>query len=235
MIALELKNVSKVYSGNAFRLGPINLRLLEGESLAVFGKNGAGKSSFFQLITGNLEPNEGEVYVLGERMGVDRFQLKRKLGYLPQHFELPQWVTGSEILRYGAALYQLEQGEQKVLESLKYWDCIEFMRRPLGSCSHGMKKRIGLSLATLHDPEVLILDEPFSGLDIYHIRALTSLLGKRAENKKTTILCTHIVPYAANLCQRAILLMDGQMQELADWPALRNERRIAAVEHAFFS
>ena len=233
-MVLEVNNLKKTYGG-PFSLGPIEFRLDGGETIALLGKNGAGKSTFFQIITGSMDATDGEVKFLGSKLVPDSFQLKRKMGYLPQNLNLPRWVSGQEILRYGASLFELENRESKVEGALKYWDCDWFANRPLAACSHGMQKRVALALATIHNPELLILDEPFSGLDIYHIRALERVIEVRNAHKKATILCTHIGPYAAKLCQRALLFDDGQMAWLDEWQNADQAKRIDQIERHFFS
>lgn len=230
---LKVTNVEKTYGG-PFNLGPINLEINEGETVALLGKNGAGKSTFFQIITGSMDATSGEVTFLGSKLTPDAFTLKRKLGYLPQNLQLPRWVSGVEILRYGVSLYELPEREKRVNLALKYWDCDWFANRPLAACSHGMQKRIALALATIHEPDLLILDEPFSGLDIYHIRALENIIESRVTQGKATILCTHIAPYAAKICHRALLFESGKMEWLKNWYESDQLTRIGQVESHFF-
>lgn len=228
---LDVKHLVKDFGNQQFCLGPISLALASGETLTILGKNGAGKSTFFKLVTGNLDPTGGEVNLFGQAMNPENFALKRRIGYLPQDLGLPRWVTGREILSYGCKLYGL--ASQVVTEQLGFWDCLAFADRPIASCSHGMQKRIGLGLAHIHNPDFLILDEPFSGLDLLHIANLKAKIRQRQAEGKATILCTHIAPYAAELAERAVLLVSGGVQELSDWPHLDPAARIATMESAF--
>jgi ABC-type multidrug transport system ATPase subunit len=148
---------------------------------------------------------------------------------------MPKWVTGKEILRYAANLYQMSDPEKAVLHAMEYWDCFDYQNMPLATCSHGMQKRVALAVATLHDPACLILDEPFSGLDLFHIRALDTEIRRRQKAGQTTILSTHIAPYAAQLCQRAFILEKGQLRGLEKWQISDQTTRIAQIEHEFFS
>ena len=229
-----MESLEKEYRASGFKVGPINYTLQKGESLALFGPNGAGKSTLFQMITGNLDPTCGAVHLFGEKMATERFDLKKRVGYMPQHLGLPQWVTGEEILSYGAHLYELPNEKKLVAENLSYWDIDGFKHRPIGSCSHGMQKRVSLALATIHTPELLILDEPFSGLDVFHMKALDNLLLERNKKGLTTILCTHIAPYAARLCSSAAILQKGKLEVLKDFKAADAENRVMLVESRFF-
>lgn len=231
---IVIDQLVKSYPGSTYRLGPFSVSLKQGETMALLGKNGAGKSTLFQLITGNSDATNGTVTFQGERMRPDRFLLKRKMGYLPQHLELPRWVTGKEILTYATALYQLPDPEKLVEQTLEFWDCVDFQHKPLQACSHGMQKRIALALATMHNPDFLILDEPFSGLDLFHIKALTDILESRRQQQQASILSTHVSHYAARLCDRAMVLQNGQASFLSGWETANTMERIQLVENHFF-
>ncbi len=230
---LSARGLTKRYS-EAFCLGPLDLDLHAGETIALLGQNGAGKTTLFQLLTGNLDATAGTIHLGTHRLTPDKFELKRSLGYLPQNLLLPKWVTGKEILRYAASLYQLADAENALQRAMEYWDCQFYKDRPLAACSHGMQKRVALALATLHDPPCLILDEPSSGLDLFHIRALHDEIRRRQRVGKTTILSTHIAPYAANLCQRAFILDKGQLRALAGWSEAEESVRAEKIEAEFF-
>lgn len=233
MLTLELSSLCKNFPQSQFQLGPLTLHLEEGDSLALFGKNGAGKSTLFQLLTGHLRPDSGKIQVFGETLKVDAFALKRRMGYLPQNLDLPRWVSGFDIITYAIKLHGLQPIETLRSSVLDYWDCQEFAHKPLAACSYGMQKRIALALASLHQPDLLILDEPFSGLDLYHIRALENLLEQR-RGKQLTIVSTHVAAYAAKLSNKAATMRNGQLAELQTWPTADFMARIELMEGQFF-
>ena len=232
---LKISDLTKSYGNGNFTLGPISLSISKGEAAALLGKNGAGKTTLFQITTGNTRADEGAVEISGRKMTPENFQLKRKIGYLPQHLELPKWVSGIEILKYAIKLYKLEDPDNLLQKSLKYWDCQDFAEKPLASCSHGMQKRLGLALATIHDPPLLILDEPFSGLDLFHIKALEDLIFQRKEKMHSSIICTHIAPYAAKLCDSAFIIENGKIESLESWKEGDYVSKIKKMEARFFS
>ena len=168
---IRIKNLRKTFS-SGFCLKDINFFTEKPTTFCILGKNGAGKSTLFQLMTGNLEPDSGEIRYNGELMRVDHYQIKRKIAYLPQKPVLPLWVTPEEVLQYTACLHSLENMKENIKKNLDYWDCKEYSNRSLATCSHGMQKRVSLAITSLYDPEFLILDEPFSGLDLSHIYSL---------------------------------------------------------------
>lgn len=117
---------------------------------------------------------------------------------------------------------------------MEFWDCASYRSKTLASCSFGMQKRVGLALATLHDPPCLILDEPFSGLDIFHIHALEEALGKRKDEGKTTVLSTHILPYVVRSCARVFILDEGNVKEFNSWAQKSTDEKTASIEQHFF-
>jgi ABC-2 type transport system ATP-binding protein len=230
---LGVKNLEKSYLPS-FKLGPLNFSVEAHETVALMGKNGSGKSTLFQILTGNADATSGQVTLLGKKMLPEAYELKRSLGYLPQNFHLPRWVTPLELLTYAAKLFNLPDAKKSIQDTLAYWDSGYFMNKPLAACSYGMQKRVALALATIHEPKLLILDEPFSGLDLFHIRALMATIERRNSQNLATILSTHVAPYAAKLCQRTILLKDGNLEQLAHWQDRSYLEKIEAIESYFF-
>jgi len=234
MSLLTLKKLTKDY-GAGFKLGPIDFTLPPGQTVALLGPNGAGKSTLFQLITGSLDATDGEVWFLDKRLVPESFELKRMMGYLPQSMTLPRWVTGRELLTYAAKLHRIADPKKVIGQAMEFWDCGSYVHKPLAACSYGMLKRVGLALVNLHNPQFLILDEPFSGLDLFHIRALEECILQRQKAAQATIISTHEAHNAAKLAQHAVILQAGQLSDLHGWQAADVLNRIDLIEKTFFS
>jgi ABC-type multidrug transport system ATPase subunit len=232
-LSIECQGLTRSWP-TGFKLGPINLKIQRGETIAVFGKNGAGKSTFFELLTGSIDRSDGELRVLGAKMSPDATGLRQQVGYLPQESHLPEWTTADEILTYAAKLRGLADVTASVDQQLKRWDALGWRHRPLTKTSHGMQRRVGLAVAMIHDPEVLILDEPFNALDIVNGRILETVIRDRSSRNKTTLISIHTPLLAAKLCPRAILLDAGQVEELSDWPTADLTARSTMIESRFF-
>lgn len=217
-----------------FRLGPIDFVANPGETVAVFGKNGAGKSTFFQLLSGSVDREDGELRILGQKMSPDATELRKRVGYLPQESSLPAWTTPEEILTYEARLLGLEDQKNLVERELTRWDASNWRHRPLSKASHGMQRRIGLAVSLIHDPDVLILDEPFNALDIANSRTLELTIKDRAARGKTTLVSIHTPLLAAQICPRAILIESGQLYELESWRLGSLTERASLIEQRFF-
>jgi ABC-type multidrug transport system ATPase subunit len=230
---MRIENLTKTY-GSGFTLGPISCTFAPGETIGILGKNGAGKSTLFELMTGNLDATSGQVFLGTERLTPDRPDLKKRLGYLPQHPVLPKWVTGREILAYAGLLHALPDQEARIKRAEDYWDCKDYAQKPVGTLSYGMQKRVGLALATLHDPDILILDEPHSGLDLFHVKALDEAIRRRASEGKTTIISTHVSSFAAAMCDHLFMIDGGKLIPLSPWAGLDFLSKMAAIDTAFF-
>lgn len=224
-------NLKKTFI-HGFSLQAQDFELASGEIVAFLGANGSGKSTLFDLLTANSDASDGEIWWQKERLTPEKFLLKRQIGYLPQNMALPKWVTGLEVLKYAALLHALPK--EAIEHALEYWDCGSYCRKPLAACSFGMQKRIGLALATLHDPPFLILDEPFSGLDLLHIHALEEAIRARKMAAKTTVLSTHMLPYVVQSCERVFILENGQVSELSKWAEKTGSEKLTSIEEHFF-
>lgn len=209
---LQLQDVV-VEFGAAFKLGPIQMDLKLGESIGVIGKNGAGKSTWFEVLSGNLDC-QGSLLWKNQRLSPDAATLKALIGYLPQRHKLPLWATPASVVSYVAAIRGDRLDKNGLLERLNYWGCHLYLNKPLASLSHGMRKRVSLTLATMHHPEILILDEPFSGLDLIYIEKLKELLRQRQRQGQTTIFSTHVIPFLHELSQRVLLVKDGSISDI---------------------
>lgn len=229
---IHIKNLCKKYS-SGFCLRDVSFFIEKPTTFCILGKNGAGKSTLFNLMSGNLEPDSGEIRYRGDVMRATHYQIKRKIAYLPQKSTLPLWVTPEEVLHYTACLHGIENRTDVIKKNLDYWDCNEYSTRSLATCSHGMQKRVGLAITSLYDPEFLILDEPFSGLDLSQTYTLENYIERRKKEQKTTLLSTHIAPYAAKLCDEAYLLSNGELKKIEVWATSSYEERLTLIKSYF--
>jgi ABC-2 type transport system ATP-binding protein len=217
-----------------FTLGPVNFQASPGETIAVFGKNGAGKSTFFELLTGSIDRTGGDITVLGHIMSPDAVEVRSRIGYLPQESRLPDWTTADEILSYAARVRGIRDIADTVDQHLKKWDAFSWRHRPLIKTSHGMQRRVGLAVAMIHNPDLLILDEPFNALDIVNARVLESEIKRRGEAGQTTLLSIHSPLLAAHLCARAVLIQNGSLMKIPGWSERDLRGRADLVERYFF-
>jgi ABC-2 type transport system ATP-binding protein len=208
-------NIEKTYP-SGFHLSVKKFEPKLSSTTAILGKNGSGKSTFINILTGNLEAQSGQVLYEEKLMTLSAYKLKRETGYLPQKPELPPWTIGRDLLEYVCNLHKIKNSDKHIKKTAAYWQCTEILNKPVATYSIGMKKTLCLCIATIHNPKYLILDEPFSSLDISHINILEQHIKEREQNKLVTILSTHLLLYAATLSQEIYILTHGKLQKFSN-------------------
>jgi ABC-2 type transport system ATP-binding protein len=209
---IELKGLTKRY-GNLVAVDNLNLLIPKGEIFGFIGPNGAGKTTTINMIGGILAPTSGTVMICGINMESDPEKAKRKIGFIPERPYLYEKLTGMEFLKFIADLYGVEEDvflikSQKKLEMffLSDWsdDLIE-------SYSHGMKQRLVMAAALVHDPEVIIVDEPMVGLDPLAIKMVKNLFRNLAKQGASIFISTHTLKVAEDICDRIGIIHKGSM------------------------
>lgn len=230
MSIAQLKNVKKSYrSGFALRrtevLHGIDFEIEEGEVFAYLGHNGAGKSTTVKALLGLIRADEGEIRVLGCRAG-DRRALRR-MGYLPENPYFYDHLTGREFVQLAAQLCGLDRGStrRRVGEVLELCGMQLAADNRLRSYSKGMLQRIGLAQALVHEPELLVLDEPMGGLDPVGRAQIRQIIANLSAENRTIFLCSHILADVELLADRAAILSQGHLKRIVDLHELRVEGR----------
>ena len=227
---LKMNQVVKQFDG--FKLGPIDLNLLSGQTAAILGPNGAGKSTLFQIMTANLRVDAGTAHLGDQLIAPENFNCRKQVAYQSQQNELPHWVNAKEVLSYVAFLHGKE--EKFVSYFSETFDLIPFYSKPLRSCSYGMLKRVSLAIAFLQESPLLILDEPFSGLDLYHVRSLEQEIVKRKTQRLSTLISTHDFTFVSKHAERCFFIEAGVMSESLEWPTVPQDGRTKLIESRFF-
>jgi len=214
-IALKLTNLSKTYKNRVEALKDINLEVAEGDFFALLGPNGAGKSTAIGIISSLVNRSGGTVSIFGHDIDKERNAAKRCLGLVPQEFNFNIFVPVQEILINQAGYYGLErrlasQRAEYYLKKLELWDK---RHSNAGELSGGMKRRLMIARALVHEPRMLILDEPTAGVDIEIRRSMWELMREINRNGTTIILTTHYLEEAENLCRNIAIIDHGQLVE----------------------
>ena len=228
MSAIEVKHLTKNF-GPLLAVDDISFQVDKGEVLGFLGPNGAGKSTAMKMITGFLEPSAGTAVICGHDVLEEPLQLKEKIGYLPEGAPAYGEMTVTGFLRFIASIRGLE-GEQRDTRIAEVIDCIHLeavVNQRIETLSKGYKRRLGMAQAILHDPEILILDEPTDGLDPNQKHEVRTLINEMARDK-AIIISTHILEEVDSLCTRAIIIargkirFDGSPEELESRSRLHN-------------
>ena len=206
-MSLLLQNISKSY-GAVKALKGLSITLEKGEVVGLLGPNGAGKSSLMKILTGYYKEWEGQISYEGLDLKTDLQRIQKQVGYLPENNPLYNEMYVVEYLKYVANLYKLDNAPYK--EILKKTGLLDHQLHKIQTLSKGYRQRVGLAAALIHDPQLLILDEPTTGLDpnqLVEIRKLIRQLGK----DKTVLLSTHILQEVDALCDRVIIINKGEV------------------------
>lgn len=206
-MSIEVKNISKFY-GEQQALTNVNFTIKKGEIVGFLGPNGAGKSSLMKILTTFLPANEGEAFVNGFNVVTQAKDVQKSVGYLPEHNPLYLDLYIREYLAFNADVYKVSKS--RIDEVIALTGLTPESHKKIGQLSKGYRQRVGLATALLHDPEVLILDEPTTGLDpnqLVEIRELIKNIGKN----KTVFLSTHIMQEVEAICDRVIIINNGKI------------------------
>jgi ABC-2 type transport system ATP-binding protein len=209
---IELKGLTKRY-GNLVAVDHLNLLIPKGEIFGFIGPNGAGKTTTINMIGGILVPTSGTVMICGINMESDPEKAKRKIGFIPERPYLYEKLTGMEFLKFIADLYGV--GEDVFLiksqEKLEMFFLSDWSDDLIESYSHGMKQRLVMAAALVHDPEVIIVDEPMVGLDPLAIKMVKNLFRSLAKQGTTVFISTHTLKVAEDICDRIGIIHKGAL------------------------
>jgi len=208
--SLRARKLSRRY-GTRVAVDALDLDLHPGEVLGLLGPNGAGKSTTLQMLSGNLAPSSGSVEICGVDLSEQPEAAKANLGYLPEIPPLYRELTVGEFLRLAARLHRVPKAELDVAvrQALQRCGLDEVAQRLIGSLSKGYRQRVGIAQAIVHNPSVIILDEPTAGLDPLQIRDIRELIGALGRTH-SVILSTHILAEAEALCDQVLILHQGR-------------------------
>jgi ABC-2 type transport system ATP-binding protein len=227
---IQVEHLTKRYSGFT-AVGDISFHVAKGEIVGFLGPNGAGKSTTMRMITGYLPPTSGRASIAGFDIFTDSVRARQHLGYLPESTPLYQEMRVDEYLRYRAALKGVSSSllRDRVGDVLELCNLQEKQRAIIGTLSKGQRQRVGIADALVHDPDLLILDEPTIGLDPNQIRQVRELI-KNLATRRTVLISTHILPEVEMMCSRVIIIHKGRIRasDTAE-NLLRNHRSVGAV------
>lgn len=226
MNIIEIKNFSKIYKGNILAVNNLNLNVKRGICFGFIGPNGAGKTTTVHLLAGLLKKTEGELHIFGERIDDNSYEYKRKVGFIlekPLYFDK---LTGEEYLNFVGQMYDLEKEfvNKRTIELFEFLDMTNKKDKRIETYSAGMKKKISFSAAIIHNPELLILDEPFEGIDPISSKIIQDNLKLMVQNGTTIFLTSHNLNLVEKLCTEIAIIHKGEL--ILQSPATNIRNRI---------
>ena len=228
-MSIVVKNVTKIY-GKQYALNNVSFEIKKGEVVGFLGPNGAGKSTMMKIITCFLPPTSGDVSVCGLDIWNDSLELRKKVGYLSEANPLYYDMYVREFLEFIAGIHHLKNVKDEVDRVIKMTGLELEQHKKISALSRGYKQRVGIAQAIIHNPEVLILDEPTTGLDPNQLVEIRNLIKQYGKNK-TVLLSTHIMQEVEAVCDRVIIINQGNI--VADTTIDKLPHDSASLENLF--
>jgi ABC-2 type transport system ATP-binding protein len=208
-MSIFIQNINKSY-GNQKALSDVSLEIEKGEIVGFLGPNGAGKSTLMKIISSYISQDSGTVKVCNFNTAEQENESKKRIGYLPENNPLYKEMYIKEYLNFVASIYKIEDKRQKIEQMIQKVGLQSEQHKTIGELSKGYQQRVGLVAALLHNPEVLILDEPTTGLDPNQLEEVRKLI-KEVGKDKTVLLSTHILQEVEKMCNRVVIINKGEI------------------------
>ncbi|MFY7909096.1 MAG: ABC transporter ATP-binding protein [Emticicia sp.] len=234
MKAIKISNLQKAY-GSSLVLKDVNLEVDSGEIIGYIGPNGAGKSTTIKILIGMIPDYAGSVEVMGLDVKTNPMEVKRLIGYVPENASLYDTLSPMEYLRFLGSLYQLEteQIEEKATELLRLFALYDQRDDRMTTFSKGMKQKVLLISGILHNPEVIFLDEPLSGLDANAVILVKEILSQLKHAGKTIFYSSHIMDVVEKISDRIVLINKGTIIANGTFEELKSQRETGSLEQIF--
>jgi ABC-type multidrug transport system ATPase subunit len=210
MVVIQTKNLCKQY-GSLQAVKDLNLGIQAGEVYGFLGPNGAGKTTTILMILGMLPPTSGKVTVFGEEVKGLETQSRARIGVVPEHQSLYDEMTAEEYLDFFCNLHGIADSKVRIGEMLEYFGLLPYRNTRLGEYSHGMRQKVNISRGLLHDPDLLILDEPVLGLDPASVRLVRDLILSEKKRGKTVLISSHLLSEIEKTADRVAIMSEGEL------------------------
>lgn len=210
---LSIRNFSKSYKGGKRAADNLNIEVVSGDIYGFIGHNGAGKTTTLRAVVGILDFEEGDIFINGISIKKDPLSCKRIIAYIPDNPDIYEHLTGIQYINFIADIYSVHKSEREVLIK-KYADAFEltpYLGDLISSYSHGMKQKLSIISAFIHKPKLLVLDEPFVGLDPKAAFTLKNLMAEICAEGSAIFFSTHVLEVAEKLCNKIAIIKNGQL------------------------
>lgn len=228
---IEIKNISKIYNGEKKAVDNISFTVNDGEIFAFIGHNGAGKTTTIKSIVGILDFEEGDILVNGISIKKSPIECKKQMAYVPDNPDLYENMRAIDFINFVCDMYETSAEERKI-NIEKYAKMFEIeanLYDDISSFSHGMKQKVALIAALAHNPEVLIMDEPFVGLDPKAVYDMKEIMRNMCKEGKTIFFSTHILEVAEKLCNRVAIIKQGKIVKVGNMQEIKGDESLEQV------
>ena len=228
---LTIEHLTKSYGGGVKAVDDLSLTVLPGDIYGFIGHNGAGKTTTLRAVAGILAFDSGTILINGRNLSLDPIACKREIAYIPDNPDLYEHLTGIQYLNFVADIYHVSEA-QRDERIKKYADAFEMTPRLndlIGSCSHGMKQKIAVISALIHDPKLLLLDEPFVGLDPKAAHTLKTFMAELCANGSAIFFSTHVLEVAEKLCNKIAIIKGGKLIAAGDMDKVKGDASLETL------
>ena len=228
---IEIKNVSKTYDGVKKALNDVSFSVKDGEIFAFIGHNGAGKTTMIKSIIGILDFQEGDILINNKSIKKDPIACKLDMAYVPDNPDLYENMKAIDFINFVLDMYDVPSNirKAKIEKYPKLFELEDKLTDDIASFSHGMKQKVALIAALAHDPKVLIMDEPFVGLDPKAVYDIKEIMKQMAKDGKTIFFSTHILDVAEKLCSRVAIIKNGQIVKIGKMNDIKGDESLEQV------
>ena len=228
---IEIKNVSKTYNGKKKVLNNVSFKIESGEIFAFIGHNGAGKTTMIKSIMGILDFEEGDILIDNKSIKEEPLECKRIMAYVPDNPDLYENMKAIDFINFICDMYEVPENIRKdnTTKYAKMFEIEDKLNDDISSFSHGMKQKVALIAALAHNPKVLIMDEPFVGLDPKAVYDMKEIMRDMAKDGKTIFFSTHILDVAEKLCDRVAIIKDGTIVKVGKMKDIKGDESLEQV------
>ena len=228
---IEIKNVSKTYNGKKKVLKNVSFKIESGEIFAFIGHNGAGKTTMIKCIMGILDFEEGNILIDNKSIKEEPIECKKIMAYVPDNPDLYENMKAIDFINFICDMYEVPEDIRRdnTTKYAKMFEIEDKLNDDISSFSHGMKQKVALIAALAHNPKVLIMDEPFVGLDPKAVYDMKEIMRDMAKDGKTIFFSTHILDVAEKLCDRVAIIKDGTIVKVGKMKDIKGDESLEQV------
>ena len=228
---IEIKNVSKTYNGVKKAIKNVSFKVDGGEIFGFIGHNGAGKTTMIKSIVGILDFEDGDILINGKSIKNNPIECKMDIAYVPDNPDLYENMRAIDFINFICDMYEVDKDTRKknILKYAKMFEIDEKLGDDISSFSHGMKQKVALIAALSHDPKVLIMDEPFVGLDPKAVFDMKEIMRNMAKEGKIIFFSTHILDVAEKLCDRVAIIKSGEIVKIGKMKDIKGDESLEEV------
>lgn len=228
---IEIKNVSKSYDGKKKALEDVSFKINNGEIFAFIGHNGAGKTTMIKSIIGILNFDEGDILINDKSIKKEPIECKKMMAYVPDNPDLYENMKAINFINFICDMYEVSEEDRKerILKYSKLFEIDDKLNDDISSFSHGMKQKVAIIASLAHDPDILIMDEPFVGLDPKAVYDMKEIMKEMVNNGKTIFFSTHILDVAEKICDRVAIIKDGKIVKVGKMKDIKGDESLEQV------